>query len=83
MPKDPDKANTNKIDFEQQLKALEDIVASMEKGDLSLEDSLKAYEKGIRLTRECQTALDNAQQRIDMLVERNGELTEEPFEKSS
>jgi len=71
------------LDFEQQLKALEDIVASMEKGDLSLEDSLKAYEKGVQLTRECQTALDNAQQRIDMLVERDGKLTEEPFENNS
>ena len=71
------------LDFEQQLKALEDIVVSMEKGDLSLEDSLKAYEKGVQLTRECQTALDNAQQRIDMLVERDGKLTEEPFENNS
>lgn len=73
----------NPLDFEQQLQALEDIVTSMEKGDLSLEDSLKAYEKGIQLTRECQTALDNAQQRIDMLVERDGKLVEEPFEKDS
>jgi exodeoxyribonuclease VII small subunit len=71
------------LDFEQQLKALEDIVSSMEKGDLSLEDSLKAYEKGVQLTRGCQTALDNAQQRIDMLVERDGKLIEEPFENNS
>lgn len=77
-------ANDEKtINFEAQLAALEDIVARMEKGDLSLEESLKAYEKGIQLTRECQTALDNAQQRIDMLVERDGKLLEEPFEKDS
>lgn len=77
-------ANDEKtINFEAQLAALEDLVARMEKGDLSLEDSLKAYEKGIQLTRECQTALDNAQQRIDMLVERDGKLLEEPFEKDS
>lgn len=71
------------LDFEQQLKELESIVASMEKGELSLEDSLKAYEKGIKLTRECQTALDKAQQRIDILVERDGKLVEEPFENNS
>ena len=71
------------LNFEQQLKELEDIVASMEKGDLTLEESLKAYEKGIRLTRECQTALDDAQQRIEILVEREGKLVEEPFENNS
>ena len=71
------------LNFEQQLKELEDIVASMEKGDLTLEESLKAYEKGIRLTRECQTALDDAQQRIDILVEHEGKLVEEPFEEDS
>lgn len=70
------------LNFETQLKALEDIVTAMEKGDLTLEDSLKAYEKGVQLTRECQTTLDNAQQRIDLLVERDGKLVEEPFEKN-
>jgi len=71
------------LDFETQLKALEDVVTAMENGQLSLEDSLKAYEKGVQLTRECQTTLDKAQQRIDMLVERDGELVEEPFEKKA
>ena len=70
------------LNFETQLRALEDIVTAMEKGDLTLEDSLKAYEKGVQLTRECQTTLDNAQQRIDLLVERDGKLVEEPFEKN-
>lgn len=71
------------LNFEQQLSELEQIVADMEKGDLSLEESLKAYEKGIQLTRECQVALDKAQQRIDILVEREGKLVEEPFENNS
>lgn len=71
------------LNFEQQLSQLEEIVTAMEKGDLSLEESLKAYEKGIALTRECQATLDEAQQRIDMLVERDGKLVEEPFERKS
>lgn len=77
------KKDDKPLDFEKQLKALEDIVASMEKGELSLEDSLKAYENGVRLARDCQTALDEAQQRIDILVQRGDELTEEPFERDS
>lgn len=71
------------LNFEKQLKELEDIVTSMEKGDLTLEESLKAYEKGVQLTRKCQTALDEAQQRIDILVEREDKLIEEPFEDNS
>ncbi len=75
--------NPKPLNFEKQLKELEEVVANMEAGELTLEESLKAYEKGIRLTRECQAALDDAQQRIDILVERDGKLTEEPFEGSA
>ena len=75
--------NPKPLNFEKQLKELEEVVANMEAGELTLEESLKAYEKGIRLTRECQAALDDAQQRIDILVERDGKLTEEPFERSA
>ena len=71
---------TQEPDFEQQLAQLEQIVAAMEKGDMSLEESLKAYEQGIKLTRECQSALDSAQQRINILIEKNGLTVEEPFE---
>ena len=75
--------NPKPLNFEKQLKELEEVVANMEAGELTLEESLKAYEKGIRLTRECQASLDDAQQRIDILVERDGKLTEEPFEGSA
>ena len=71
---------TKLADFENQLAELEEIVAQMETGEMTLEDSLKAYERGIKLTRECQSALDSAQQRINILMERNGTLTEEPFD---
>lgn len=70
------KKNTN---FEQSLSDLEALVNEMEAGDLSLEDSLKAFEKGITLTRECQDSLSAAEQKVQMLVEKQNELTEEPF----
>ncbi len=66
-------------DFEQSLQELESIVTQMEQGDLSLEDSLKAFEEGISLTRECQTILSLAEQKVQLLTESGGELKVEPF----
>ncbi len=62
------------VDFEEALDQLEELVEDMENGDLSLEESLKAFEQGIKLTRECQTALSKAEQKVQMLVEENGKL---------
>ena len=62
-----------KIDFEKNLSALEDIVHTLEDGELSLEASLNAFEQGVLLTRECQTALTEAEQRVQVLVQRQGE----------
>jgi exodeoxyribonuclease VII small subunit len=66
-------------DFERSLKELEDIVARMEKGDLSLEDSLREFERGIALTRICQQALQAAEQRVQILTEENGRSELRPF----
>ena len=68
-----------KIDFEASLAALEALVEEMEEGELSLEDSLAAFEKGIKLTRECQQALKSAEQKVQVLMEKNGEFLLEPF----
>ncbi|PCJ12761.1 MAG: exodeoxyribonuclease VII small subunit [Gammaproteobacteria bacterium] len=57
--------------FEDSLENLETIVDQMELGELTLEESLKAFEQGIKLTRECQNALQQAEQRVQMLVEEN------------
>lgn len=59
-----------KIDFEKNLGALEDLVHTLEDGELSLEASLSAFEQGVLLTRECQTALTEAEQRVQMLVQK-------------
>ena len=67
--------NTKKsIDFEEALDQLEELVEDMENGDLTLEESLKAFEQGIKLTRECQTALSQAEQKVQLLIEENGKL---------
>jgi exodeoxyribonuclease VII small subunit len=51
----------------------------MEQGDISLEESLKAFERGIKLTRTCQQALQEAEQKVQILLEKNGQQTLEPF----
>lgn len=67
--------------FEESLNKLESLVAKMETGELSLEDSLKTFEEGIQLTRECQEALKHAEQKVNLLIEKNGQATSEPFDE--
>ena len=68
------------FDFEKALEQLEELVTAMEAGELSLEESLQAFEKGIKLTRECQTALKNAEQKVQVLINENGGTEELEFE---
>ena len=77
MPKPKETKVTN---FEKSLQELEDIVSQMEKGDLSLEDSLEHFERGIKLSRECQQALRNAEQKISVLSKENDEWVEKSFD---
>jgi len=72
------------VDFEQSLNSLEALVNKMESGELSLEESLKAFETGIQLTRECQARLTAAEQQVQKLVEQQGgEFSLEPFDALS
>lgn len=57
--------------FESSIKALEEIVYQLEKGDTSLGDALKQFEKGIGLTRTCQDLLKNAELQVETLVKSN------------
>ncbi len=69
--------------FEASLAKLESLVEQMESGDLSLDDSLKIFEQGIKLTRECQQALADAEQKVSLLMEKNGvQETADFFEES-
>ncbi len=62
--------------FETKLARLEEIVKSMESGQLGLEDSLKLFEEGIKISRDCQTELDAAEQKVEILVNAStGEKT--------
>lgn len=67
-------------DFESQLKELEALVEKMEQGELPLEDSLKAFERGIQLARSCQKALGEAEQKVQILLSQSGEEALAEFE---
>lgn len=69
--------NDTGIVFEDALQELEQLVARMESGDLSLNDSLQAFERGVKLARQCQVALDAAELKVQSLS-ADGELT--PFD---
>ncbi len=68
------------ISFEDNLKELEDIVKKLEGGNVSLEEMLELFEKGISKTRECTVQLKEAEQKISILIKNNsGEVEEQPF----
>jgi exodeoxyribonuclease VII small subunit len=64
--------STDKLNFEKALTDLEKIVNDLESGDLSLEDSIKAFEKGIELSKLCQKKLEAAENRVKKLLEKSG-----------
>jgi exodeoxyribonuclease VII small subunit len=71
---------TTEIDFEAALAELEALVAQMEEGDLPLEDALRQFERGVTLTQQCQQALKQAEQKVEILMEKAGTLEAEPFD---
>jgi exodeoxyribonuclease VII small subunit len=71
------------IEFEQALAELEGLVERLERGDLPLDEALKAFERGVTLTRQCQASLQSAQQKVEILLRRSGGAPEVvPFEDS-
>ncbi|MCY4642089.1 MAG: exodeoxyribonuclease VII small subunit [Gammaproteobacteria bacterium] len=73
--------NTAKsVNFEKSLEQLEALVNRLEKGGLSLEESLKCFEQGVKLTRECRQALQSAEQKISVLSKENGDWVEKNFD---
>jgi len=67
------------IDFEKSLERLETLVNEMESGDLPLEEMIKHFEEGSKLVTLCSKKLTEVEQKIEKLVKKDGELTEEPF----
>lgn len=68
-----------KQSFEEALEKLEQITKDLEEGDLSLEDSIKYFDEGVRLARQCSTKLDDAQKKIDILLKKNDRLEPSAF----
>ena len=69
-------------DFEQSMQALEDLVARMETGEMTLEESLAAYERGVGLYRRCQGALEQAELRVRLLSDPGNPDDARPFDAS-
>ncbi|MDD4688678.1 MAG: exodeoxyribonuclease VII small subunit [Eubacteriales bacterium] len=67
--------------FEKSMEELEKVVAELEKGDLSLDEMLSRFEKGVALSKECSAFLEEAEKRVNILVKgENGEIITEPFD---
>ena len=67
------------VDFEAALTELEKIVEKMEAGDQNLEEALKSFQRGVELARTCQQGLKEAEQRVEKLIQQNGEVIVESF----
>ena len=71
---------SKKVTFEQAMKDLEEIVRELEAGELALEESLKKFEEGMKLSKLCSLKLEEAEQRVSILLkERDGQLSEAPY----
>jgi len=77
------KRSPKKPDFETALAELEALVEKMELGELSLEDSLQQFERGVQLTRSCQQALKDAEQKVQVLLKKDGQETLESFDSDA
>lgn len=67
------------VSFEEAMKQLEDIVTSLEKGELNLDESVKKFEEGINISKECNKMLEEAEKKISILLEEDGEIKEKNF----
>lgn len=65
--------------FEEQMEALENIVNELEKGDLNLDDSVTKFEEGMKLSKDCNKILEQAEKKITILLQEDGNVTEEEF----
>ncbi len=76
-------AKRKKLDYEAAVAELESLVERLEQGDISLEESLKLYESGVLLTRDCQEALQNAEQKVQMLLQQSGQTNLVDFDPNN
>ena len=69
--------------FEEKMEMLEEIVAELENGELNLDDSVSKFEEGIKISKECNKILEEAEKKITILVEKDGKIAEEDFEANN
>ncbi len=74
------KKKTEPFNFEQSLASLTQLIEKMEHGNLPLEDSLESFEQGVKLIKQCQHALSNAEQKVEILTKNQQQETLKPFE---
>lgn len=67
------------MNFEDAMKKLEQIASELEKGDLNLEESLIKFEEGMKLSKKCNEIIENAEKKITILLQKDGEIIEENF----
>lgn len=72
--------NVENLNFEETIKKLETIVNELEKGNLSLDESVKKFEEGVKLSKLCNEFLNSAEKKINILINNDGKLEEEKFE---
>jgi exodeoxyribonuclease VII small subunit len=75
--------DAKKLNYEAAVAELETLVTRLEQGDISLEESLKLYESGVLLSRDCQEALKNAEQKVQMLMQQSGQDNLVDFEPNN
>lgn len=68
-----------KSNFEDNMQSLEKIVTELEKGDLNLDESISKFEEGIKISKECNKILEEAEKKITILLEKDGKVEEENF----
>ena len=68
-----------KINFEETMKELENIANQLEKGDLSLDESVKKFEQGMELSKKLNKVLEDSEKRINILIEKDGEISEQSY----
>lgn len=68
--------------FETKMQELEKVVNSLEKGDMNLDESLVQFEKGMKLSKECNKMLEDAEKKITILLEKDGEIEEQDFSEN-
>lgn len=71
---------SKKFDFDNEIQKLEAIVEQMESGELGLEQAMAQFEQGVKITRECHKALQEVEQKVQILLEKQGKMVLEPFD---